>query len=226
MKLSIVEIFLLLAHHPSKGRFIIAPMQINYGIIGAILLEMSLEDKIGIDNDILTLKNNEATDNQIVSEIRVIISSSKKTRKIKYWIAKLVRKSSKYMWAILSELANKNFISIEYKKFLGFIPYKKTYLIDNKTREILIEQLKNNMLLNQELSNESVIMLGLIEACKMHSIFTQDKKELKIIKAKLKQVIKESPIANSLDQTIKQVQAAILGAVIGASVAASASGSH
>lgn len=37
MKLSIVELFLLLAHHPSKGRFVINDMLINYGIIAAIL---------------------------------------------------------------------------------------------------------------------------------------------------------------------------------------------
>lgn len=232
MKLSIVELFLLLAQHPTKGRFVIGDMQINYCIIGAILLEMSLDGKIGLENEILVLKGSDGAEsnidsgtgakNQIVSEISAIISGSKKPRKIRYWIGKLVQKSNKYKWAFMSELESRSFIRIEHKKFLGLIPYRKTYLIDTTTRDVIIEQLKNNMLHNQELSNESVVMLGLVEACKMYSIFTKDRGELKIIKAKLKQVIKESPIANSLDQTIKQVQAAILGAVIAGSVAASA----
>lgn len=238
MKLNIVELFLLLAQHPSKGRFVIGDMQINYGIIGAILLEMSLDGMIGLENDVLVLKDSSdenidtdanrdaaagtGTIKQIVSEISAIISSSKKPRKIRYWIGKLVQKSNKYKWAFMSELESRNLIRIESKKFLGIIPYKSSYLTDNKARDIVIEQLKNNMLLNQDLSNESVVMLGLVEACKMYSVFSKDRGELKIIKVNLKKIIKESPIANSLDQTIKQVQAAILGAVIAGSMAASA----
>lgn len=238
MKLSIVELFLLLAQHPSKGRFVIGDMQINYCIIGAILLEMSLDGMIGLENDVLVLKDSSegnidtsanrdaaagtGTIKQIVSEISAIISSSKKPRKIRYWIGKLVQKSNKYKWAFMSELESRSLIRIESKKFLGIIPYKSSYLTDTKARDIVIEQLKNNMLLNQDLSNESVVMLGLVEASKMYSVFSKDRGELKIIKANLKQIIKESPIANSLDQTIKQVQAAILGAVIAGSMAASA----
>lgn len=234
MKLSIVELFLLIAHNPSKGRFVINDMLINYGIIGAILLEMSLDGKIGLENEILVLKESRDANielgtgakNQIVSEIWAIISGSKKPRKIRYWIGKLVQKSKKYKWAFMSELESRGFIRIEHKKFLGLIPYRKTYLIDSTTRDVIIEQLRGNMLHNQELSNQSVVMLGLVEACKMYSVFSKDRGELKIIKAKLNQVIKESPIASSLDQTIKQVQAAILGAVIAASVAASAASGH
>ncbi len=208
MKLSTVENFLLFAHHPNKGRFVVSEMNINYGIIGAILLEMSLEDKVIIENDNLILK------------------SSKKPRKIKYWITKLSSKSRKYKWIILNELSGKNFMRIENKTFLGFIRYKRSYLIDNRTRDNLIQQLRNNILFQQELSNENVVLLGLIEACKMHNIIASNKDELKAIRKKLKQIIKESPIADSVDKTIKQVQGAILGAIIASTAASSAGRAH
>ena len=226
MKLSTVENFLLIAHHPNKGRFVVSEMNINYGIIGAILLEMSLEDKVIIENDSLILKNSRSTGNQIVSEISIMISSSKKPRKIKYWITKLSSKSRKYKWIILNELSGKNFMRIENKTFLGFIRYKRSYLIDNRTRDNLIQQLRNNILFQQELSNENVVLLGLIEACKMHNIIASNKDELKAIRKKLKQIIKESPIADSVDKTIKQVQGAILGAIIASTAASSAGRAH
>lgn len=226
MKLSTVEKFLLIAQHSNKGKFIISDMHINYGIIGAILLEMSLEHKIIIENDKLVLKNSGIDDNQIISEITIMISNSKKLRKIKYWITKLARKSRKYKWTILTELECKKIIRIENKKFLEFIPYKKSYLIDSKTRDNLIQKLKSNILFHQELSNENVVVLGLIEACKMHKIITSDKDELKTIRKVLKEIIKESPIADTVNKTIKQVQAAIIGAIIASTVASSAASSH
>jgi len=226
MRLSTVEKFLLIAQHPIKGKFIISDMYMNYGIIGAILLDMSLEDKVIVENDKLILKNRVNADNQINSEVSIMISNSEKPRKIKYWIAKLARKSRKYKWTILSELVSKNFIRIEDKTFLGIIPYKRSYLIDNSARDNLIQQIRRNILFRQELSNENVVILGLIEACKMHKIITSDRDELKTIMKELKQIMKESPIADTVDKTIKQVQAAIIGAIVASTVTTAAGNSH
>lgn len=66
---------------------------------------------------------------------------------------------------------------------------------------------------SRDLSNETILVLGLIEACKMHKILTSDKVELKRLKQELKEIINESPISNTVDKTIKQVQAAIIGAI-------------
>ena len=96
MNLSSVEKFLVLAHHPQKGKFMISDIHINYGIIGAILLDMSLEDKIKIENDRLVLKGSIELDDLIRSEIALQISQSTKPRKIRYWMSKLARKSRKY----------------------------------------------------------------------------------------------------------------------------------
>jgi len=185
MRLNTTEKFLLIAQHPDRGRFILSDLHINYGIIGAILLEMSIENRVIIENDYLILKNSANNDNQIISEISMLISNSKKPRKIKYWLTKLSRKSRRYKWIILNDLVNKKITRIENKSFLGFIPYKRSYLIDNITRDNLIQGLKNNVLFHKELTNENVVLLGLIEACKMHKIITSDKDRIKKIKERV-----------------------------------------
>ncbi len=63
MNLNTAEKFLLIAQHPVKGRFTISDVQINYGIIGALLLEMSLENRIAIEENILILKNEKSSEN-------------------------------------------------------------------------------------------------------------------------------------------------------------------
>lgn len=226
MRLSTVEKFLLIAHRPIKWGFITSDIYINYGIIGAMLLEMSLEEKVTIQDNKLVVKSGEIDENQIISEISFLINNSKKPRKIAYWINKLVRKSNKYKWAILNDLVTKSIMRIENKTFLGIIPYRRSYLTENGTRDNLIQQLKNSILFRQQLNNDTIVVLGLIEACKMHNIITSDRGELKIIRKELKQIIKESPIADTVNKTIKQVQGAIIGAVIASTIASTSAAPH
>ena len=63
---------------------------------------------------------------------------------------------------------------------------------------------------------------GLIEACRMHRILSDDRDELKTIRTQLKKIIKESPVSDVVSQTIRQVQAAIISSVTAAIVASSA----
>jgi len=226
MKLTTAEKFLLIAHQPEKGRFLISEVQINYGIIGAMLLEMSLEQKISIKNDKLIVNNHGRDNDEIISEISSLIYNSKKERKIRYWLTKLSRKSGKYKWAILNELVNKRMMRIEKKKFLGIIPYRLSYITDDRARRDLIRTAKSNILSHKDLSDENVVVLGLIEACKMYKIITTDKEELKRVKKELKEIIKESPIAETLGQTIQQVQAAVIAAVVTATAASAATSSR
>jgi len=115
----------------------------------------------------------------------------------------------------------KGFLRIEHHKFL-FIPYRKSYLTDNRSRDSLIKQIRECALFHKELNNENIVILGLIEACRMHNIISTNREELKTLRKELKMIIKESPIAEAVDKTIKQVQAAIMGAVAASSIAATA----
>lgn len=218
MELNTIEKFLLLAQHPIKGRFVISDMHINYGIVGAALMEMSINDQIKIENNKLILNSTKKSDDPIISDISTIIKNSRKIRKISYWITKLARKSRKYRLIVLTDLEKKRCIRIEHRKFLGLFSYKKTYLIDRRTRDNLIRTLRNNISIARELNDDDMVVLGLVEACKMHRIITTDRAELKRIRKELKQVLKESPIASTVDVTIKQMQAAIVGAIIASTV--------
>jgi hypothetical protein len=215
MSLNVTEKFLLLAQHPEKGRFVISGLQLQYGIIGSILLEMSMTKKIIIENDKLVLKSNRRDPNPIIAEIEEQLRNSSKPRKIRYWMNKLGQKANKYKRILLDGMDKKMIIRIERKRFVGIIPYKLHFLVNHSLRREMLKRLKREVLSPTEhIDDEDILLLGLIEACKMHTVFTSDKAELKLIKKELKGVIADSPIAKSVDETIKQVQAAILVSMI------------
>ena len=224
MTLTVPEKYLLLAQHPEKGRLIVNGIQLQYGLIGAVLLEMTLEGRLDVSNDLLVLKPSKKSSDPIVIEVEAMIKSSTKPRKIKYWVNKLSRKSRKFKNEALQSLEKKKVIRIEYKKFLGIIPYKKTYLLNGRLHRDLISMLKRAVLNKKELTDELVVLLALIEASKMHKIFNVDREQLKKIKKELKVILEESPVAASIDKTIKQVQAAIFVTIIASSAATSGAG--
>jgi len=183
---------------------------------------MSLDNRIGIEEKRLILKNVKRDDNPIISEISTIIGKSEKHRKIKYWVDRLTRKSNIYKRSLQDGLERKGLVRIEHHKFLGLIPYRKCYIIDSKMRDSLIRLLRECILFHKELNNENTVLLGLIEACRMHKILSSDREELKTIRKELKAIIKESPIAETVGETIKQVQIAIISSVAAATIATSA----
>ena len=162
----------------------------------------------------------------VINEVITLMSQSPKSRKTDYWVRKLATRYSKYKWLVLKGLAGKRMVRIEEKKFLGLIPYRKSYLIESYTRSNIIRQLKNEILAyTREPSSPICAIAGLIEACRMHRILSDDREERKAIRTHIKKIIKESPVSDIVSQTIRQVQAAIIASVT-AAVFTSAAGRH
>lgn len=221
------EKFLIIAHHPEKGRFMISGMHLQYGIAGAILLDMTLEGRIDITDKQLILKDPRTSTDPLISEVINLMSRDPRPRRVGYWVRKLARRHNKYISLVLEGLANKRMVRFEERKFLGLIPFRRTYLIDSYTRNNLVRHLKNEILNNsQDISPASMAIAGLIEACRMNRILSDDREELKNIRIQLRKIIKESPVSDVVSQTIRQVQAAIIASVSAAIVASTAGGHH
>ncbi len=220
MEIRLTEKFLLIAQNPEKGRFLINSIQLNYGIIGAILMEMTFDNRISIEKDKLLLKSFKNSKDPVISEITSTIKKSDKPRKLKYWVSRLEKRARKYKWIFLEKMQKERLVRIEQKKFLGFISYRQCYLINKKIRDDISKQLKEAILYKKDLNNENIVLLGLVEACGMHKTIASDRQELKVIKKKLKVILKEEPIAQAVGKTIAEMQAAITG-VLAASIASS-----
>jgi len=223
MKLSTLERFLLLAKHPYKGRFMISDLHIHHGIIGIIFLELHLKGVLSLENDKVIVNDDVKSDHLFGEELLTRIKKSRRHRKLKNWIIKLSGKASAIKWLCLQAMEQKGLLSIEKKKFLLFIPYRKTYLVEQSTREQLIEHLKACAFKQKEPQQEDILLLGMAEACQMHKILADNKDERKLLKKELKNLIKENAFAGAIDQSIRQVQAAVVAAVTASAAGAAAS---
>jgi golgi phosphoprotein 3 len=226
MELSTIEKFLLLAKHPYKGRFMISDLHIHHGIIGIIFLELHLEGVASLENDKVIVKDDASTGHPFGVDFLERIKKSRRPRKLRNWIIKLSGKASAIKWLCLQAMEKKGLLSIEKKKFLFFIPYRKTYLLEHITREQLIEHLKACAFKQKDPQQDDILLLGMAEACQMHKILSADKEERKLLKKELKILMKENAFAGAIDQSIRQVQAAVIAAVTASAAAAAVSSSR
>jgi hypothetical protein len=223
--LSIAEKFLLIAHHPEKGRYVIPSTYLQYGLAGAILLDLTLSDLIETDGTKLSLKRSRPSTDPLLEEVAALISQSAAPRKAAYLIRKLGTRYSKYHLQLLKGLAGKRLLRIEEKKFLGLIPYRKSYLLESYTRSNLVRQLRNEIVAYRGVPGENFPLAVLVAACRLQRVVTTDRDELKQIRSQLKRMAKENPVSDAVTQTVSQVQAAVIASIT-AAVAASTSGRH
>ena len=95
MELNISEKFLLLAHHPKKKRFIVSDIRLKYGLIGAVLLDLSLEEHFEIKNKKVIVKSNSKHSDFVFHELLQAMKNSGKDRKLRYWVRNFSYKARK-----------------------------------------------------------------------------------------------------------------------------------
>ncbi len=223
--LSLSEKFIIIAHQANKGRFFVSDIVLSHGIVGALLLELSLNELVYLNNKKLVVKSKKTKD-VLLNELLDKIGDSSREKTIKTWVRRLNNRSKKYKWSILNSLSDKKIIRIERHKFIGFIPYKLTYFIDNKIRKILIESINDTVLKSKKVNTEDVAFLSLIQACKLQKVFCTNRNERKEFNKNLKELLDNNPITDAVAKSIKEVQAAVIGVVTGAAIASTVTSSN
>jgi hypothetical protein len=221
-KLSTAEKFLILAHHPEKGRFRISEVHLKYGLIGALLLELAAQGSLQLEDGKVILRKKESHSRSVPEMIYQKISEHPSPRKVRFWIRKLAVKSNLYKWELMRDLEEKRIIRIEHAKILGLVPFKRSYLLGKKLQYDLIRETRNSVMQHGTIMPEDLVILGLVQACRMQKIISQERSERRIINKRLTAALKESPIAQEVDLTIRQVQTAIIAAVAASGVATTA----
>ena len=117
-------------------------MAIYACLIGVILLDLSLEGTINIEAGKLILKSTETKLSLVHKKVLKQFEKSTKTRKIKTWISRLLKYSTRYQKEILLALERKGYVKIEQRKFL-FFNYYKTRLTNTTVREQIINEVRD-----------------------------------------------------------------------------------
>ncbi|WP_339697665.1 GPP34 family phosphoprotein [uncultured Roseivirga sp.] len=217
MQLNLIEEFLLIALDDEKGQFVIDSTHLYFGFAGAILLEMALREKIDVSGDKLKLIHDEYEVEMVINKVIDQIKSSKPL-KLKKWIEVLSKQAKELKEDTLLGLQNKGILRKEEHKILWIIPNNK-YPTNDITPENKVRQhLSDVMLRGAKSETRDIMLLSLIDVSDLTKEAFRNKEEYKVVKKKIKEVTQDIKISQSVNKSIREIQAAIMVAMMSAIV--------
>jgi golgi phosphoprotein 3 len=222
MQLNLYESFILLSLDKIKGKFLIDSLTLNYGLAGALLLQLSKDEIIRIDSKKLYLEKLNPTENKILNDCISLIRTSKKQRSAKYWVNKIGSKAGPVRNQILSQLCEKQILKVQKSKFLWIFTITRYPVINAEIVDQIKKELIDIVINFRKPDIESVLLLSLVNGCKLTRVFFPDKADYKKATTRIKELTKEIEIGEAVSQTIKEIQAAVIIASTSAVIAASA----
>ncbi len=227
MSHKVTEDFICLALNPESGRYMVLGNYLTYGVVGAVLMDLSLSGKIVLEgHNIIPGRDVSLTGIPAYDRMMNNIIGSGKVRTLTKWIRKQGNKSAWYRKELQKYFVRQGILKVERKRFLG-ISYSLHYPARPGLRKNLINRYKEIIMYNRSPEEHEIMVLGLIFACKMHRLLSVGGPERRDMRKKLVEIIRDNKYASDINKAILETQSAIT-ASIAASAAASAatSASH
>lgn len=171
--LSLAEELLLLALDDEKGKEIAASL--DYGLSGAMLLELALKGRLQIDADEVSISDPSSTGNPLLDKIATKIAQSKRKRSAQHWITNL---NMAIKERVLTGLVEKGILRREEKRFLRVFKVQRYPLADAAVEREVRDRLRAVVLTDATPAPRDVMLISLISACSLErSLLSRDERK-------------------------------------------------
>lgn len=223
-RLSLSEALLLVALDDDRGSVISrASMALDYGIAGALIMELALKERVAVREKELGVLNRELTGDPLLDDvIQLITEKEERVKPVRHWVSIMPRKIKRIRHRVADRLVDAGILSREKRKILWVFPSVR-YPTVNPLPELTVrEKIRNSILSEESPDTNVVLMCGLIKSCDLLSeIF--EKPYRKQAKRRIRKLSAEEPVSRAVGETVAAVQAAVTAAVAAAVVASTAS---
>jgi len=209
----VTEHFISLSLNPDSGRYVILGNYLTYGIVGAILMDLSLAGRIRIENHNVIAGNDlSSTGIPAYDRMLITISESGKVRNLKTWVRRLGNRAAWYRKEMQKYLITHGILKEEKKRFIG-IPYRLHYISKPGIRQNLINRYKEIILYNKVPEDHEIMVIGLMYACKMHRVIAKGGEERRKVRKKIVEIVRDNKFAADINKAIMEMQAAITASI-------------
>ncbi len=216
MEAGIKELFYFLIAKEKNGRITLNDQQMNTGMAAAILIELTHREYVKMEGKKLGLKGHPRLKDEALAEMVRRMEKAGKPRKISRWINTVGFFRGKFYNAVRSNLLKTGLVRSETRHFLGLIPYNIHFVAKPKIREEHLKRLKKSILENKyETVEDSAIALITGSSQLLPRLF-KDRTERKKAKQNIKELSKNNPFGEAINESIQAVHAAIMASTVAA----------
>jgi len=213
MELNLIDKLTLLALDDEKGTFLTSSPYFTYGIAGAVLLNLTLQNKIDIVNKKVIVVDRTHTKDSLLNQFLDKIINSKKQRSLNHWIQTIANKERDIKKETLKKLMAQGILTQREDKILWVIPNTKypakNVIPENELKRRLHAVVKRHK--SPEL--DDIMLLSLIDACNLiRGVF--GKENTKLYKKNIKTLVESTLSSKAISSTVKEVHDLIVTMIV------------
>lgn len=136
---------------------------------GAVLMDLALQNRIDTDLKNLMLISSKPTGNLILDHAVETISREREVRTTRYWLKVFASRATEIKEEALAQLIEKRILRCEEAKILWVFGVRRYPTVDHVEREEIRTRLRRLILGNDIPDPRDVVLISLIEACRLFS---------------------------------------------------------
>jgi len=203
--LTLSEKLLLLAVRPEKGGLTgISGDEIDYSLVGAVLLEMTLSRHLAFVNNRVEILA-ERSDTVLYTYMLERMARSPRPRKIGHWLEPFTISKKRILAELYQSLVHKKEIRLEDRHFL-FFKWKKPFLAPGNHAYNLINEIKNLIYQTCE-RPEDIFLLTLLEPGGLLRRIYPERGMRNQARQKIRQFLEKNQSSESVIQAVQTAKA-------------------
>jgi hypothetical protein len=215
----------LLALNPQTGKTRFSwYAALEYGLVGSLLLDLVLRDKLEIDDDnrvigAIHASHGQATagntgDEFLDRHLNEVLASSR-PRTARFWITRWRRRYRWFQPIVLQNLVDLGVLERQEQRILGLFPTQRYFLTDESIQREIVQQVRAAVLAGTGLNSRMAALISLMQASHLtDSVFRPE--ERTEARSRIKAIAEGELVGKAVSKAIFIIQAAAtLGAING-----------
>ena len=196
------EEFLLLALGDPKGNFVREPPErFESVLVGAILMDLALLNRIDTDLDHLILVKASPTGDPLLDKVLEAIREYPDSKSTAYWIEEIRYRTNEFRDVLINRLIDRGMLKREEKKLLGFIPQTWYAVLPGPEEREVRERLRTTILSDDIPDPRDILLISLLVSCNlMNRLFSRE--EIKATQERIDQLAQMDLIGQAVFKTI------------------------
>jgi len=210
MPLTFAEEFLLLALD-DRGRLAdIPPMALEYGLAGALLMELSLDNRIDTDLESLYIVNREPCGDDLKDMVLRLIDDERSSAK--FWVKEIPNRIPDLREQLMDRLVKHGILRKEEHKVLWVFSSRRYPCIDNREEEEVRRRVRRTVLDDELPYPRDIVLISLVYSCDLvDEIFSEGERN----KAydRIEEISKMDLIGQAVNTAVQELNRLIAAAV-------------
>lgn len=189
-----------------------ASTALNYGLAGATLLDLALQERLAIEERQVRVIDPSPTQDSILDAALTAILQERRPRNSRWWVGRLPTRLRPLRNRVLQQMHAKGLIRIETGRVLGVFRYDRYWITDREPKAILLDAMHATLFEGRVPEPRLILLMDLLHSCRLFErLFpTSERRE---VRRRLQDLARSSTVSKAVSRAIRDMEAAVIAAI-------------